>query len=268
MIEPELVLSSNRQRLLKLLRSTLREHGLRPRKSLGQSFLVEPRGFRLFLKGLEYLGGGDVLEVGSGPGLLSCALTVGARRIISVEIDWAMLRVARGLCSHPSIQYVYGNGVKFADVWRHVLVSNTPYHLSSAIIASCAKGPCRGMVIGVQADVARRIVADPGTREYGRLTVLAKLFFKPSLIGYMPRLWFYPPPDVNGAVLVLSRIREWGPIYEGLERLTACLFSQRNRRASKVVERCTGLRLDYGDRRVKNLRPEEILEVYLAWKSR
>ncbi len=169
------------------------------------------------------------------------------------------------LLSTPNVLVVIGDGLRTLDAWRgSCLYSNTPYNLTSQIIARSAKNNhVDVLVLGVQHDLAKRILAHPGSRDYGRLTVIARLFFDVEHVGFIPRSWFYPVPKVESSVLLLKRKRRWKPEYNILEQLTACLFSQRNRRASKIVARCapgTPHSIDPG-KRVRDIDPETILSL-------
>ncbi len=233
---------------------------------------MDPRGLDLFARAVRSVGGGPWLEVGPGPGLLTCRLAQLTRGVISVEIDWLMARAASKLCLDDGrALVVLGDGLSWTRLWRGRIVSNTPYNLTSGLIAAAARNNgVSAAVLGMQKELALRIMAEPGSRDYGRLTVLARLFFSAELVGVLRRDWFYPRPKVDGAVVVLRRTRRYTSELEGLERFTACLFSQRNKLASKIVRACTGGReppaIIGRDMRVRDLSPEVILEVFLEWR--
>lgn len=265
-------LAGSRRDNILLVKRILRGLGARPRRRLGQSFLVDPRGLDLFARAVESVGGGPWLEVGSGPGILTCRLAQHLGSIVSVEIDWLMARAASGLCRDEGrALVVLGDGLAWAGLWKGMIVSNTPYNLTSALIAATARNnSVDSAVLGMQKELALRVMARPGSKSYGRLTVLARLFFKPELVGVLRRDWFYPRPKVDGAIVVMRRARSYTSELEGFERFTACLFSQRNKLASKVIRYCTGgfrPPPDMGDNlRVRDLPPEAILEVFLEWR--
>ncbi len=247
--------------LLSWIKSLLAELGVRPSKRLGQSFLYHPRGFEFFT---EHIQGGSWLEVGTGPGLLTLAASRRANIVLGVELDYNMACAASSI-AYPNASIVVGDGVRLLESWSGGGVySNTPYHLSSTIISRVARNnSVEKAVLGVQKEVAYRILASPGGEEYGRLTLLVRRYFYAKLAGVIPRRWFYPPPEVDGAVIVLSRRRSWRPGDEVFEQLTACLFSGRNKLAYKMAERCACIdgaraRRVLGDKRVRELDVGEV----------
>ncbi|MCE4625585.1 MAG: rRNA adenine N(6)-methyltransferase family protein [Desulfurococcales archaeon] len=266
---------SSRGVILSYIRGLLQHYSARPRRVLGQSFLIDPRGYRLFKEALSRAGVkcGDMLEIGSGPGLLTCVASPLARRIVSVELDRALALASRDTCrEYPNVQVMNADGSKILRVWRgSTAFSNTPYHLTSKIISVAAKNNnLKVLVLGMQKELALRIVARPGEKDYGRLTVLSKLFFEVNVVGFLDRRWFYPLPEVDGMIVHMKRKRLWEDWMEGFEQFTACLFSQRNKKASKVVLKCTdgAVKILREERRVRDLPPEKIIEVYKAWALR
>ena len=266
---------SRRGEILSYIKEFLQHYSARPRRVLGQIFLIDPRGYRVFREALFRAGvrGEDALEIGSGPGLLTCVASPLTRRLMAVELDRTLALLSLETCrGRPNVQVVNADGVKILRGWLGSTVfSNTPYHLTSKIISVAAKNNnLKVLVLGMQKELALRIVARPGEKDYGRLTILSNLFFEVSLAGFLDRRWFYPPPEVDGMIVYMKRKRLWEEWMEGLEQFTACLFSQRNKKASKIVLKCTDREIKtlQGERRVRELPPETILEVYRAWVLR
>ena len=214
----------------------------------------------MFLRALSGLAPTRILEVGPGPGTLTywIAEETGVP-VAAVEVDRRLVRAAARAAGHPLVAYVAGDGVGHVlTTGSNTLVSNTPYNLTSPIIAAAARNNnLDSLVLGVQKEVANRITAGPGEQDYGRLTLLASRYFSVEYAGFLPRSWFYPRPEVDGVVLVLRRRRPWAG-EDCFERLTACLFSSRNKKAYKIASRCTGVsageaRALLGDKRVREL---------------
>ena len=236
------------------------------RRRLGQHFLVDEGGVKLFTEVLERFKGLDFLEVGPGLGALTLRASELAGRLIAVEIDESLAkRLSPRLPFNSSV--VIGDGALFvASARTPVVFSNAPFYLVGRMIAAAARNNnVRWLVLGCQKEVAERIVARPGSEEYGRLSVISQAYFTATIKGYMPAEWFRPRPKVNAALVLMERRREWGPEGEVLEGLTRCLFSQKNRLLAKVAKRCIGdegpaLLAANNNRRVRDLTPDELVE--------
>jgi len=236
------------------------------RRRLGQHFLVDEGGVKLFTEVLERFKGLDFLEVGPGLGALTLRASELAGRLIAVEIDESLAkRLSPRLPFNSSV--VIGDGALFVALARTpVVFSNAPFYLVGRMIAAAARNNnVRWLVLGCQKEVAERIVARPGSEEYGRLSVISQAYFTATIKGYMPAEWFRPRPKVNAALVLMERRREWGPEGEVLEGLTRCLFSQKNRLLAKVAKRCIGdegpaLLAANNNRRVRDLTPDELVE--------
>jgi len=236
------------------------------RRRLGQHFLVDEGGVKLFTGVLERFKGLDFLEVGPGLGALTLRASELAGRLVAVEIDGSLAKkLSSRLPLNSSV--VIGDGALFvASVRTPVVFSNAPFYLVGRMIAAAARNNnIRWLVLGCQKEVAERIVARPGSEEYGRLSVISQAYFLATIKGYMPAEWFRPRPKVNAALVLMERRREWGPEGEVLEGLTRCLFSQKNRLLAKVAKRCIGdkgpaLLAASNNRRVRDLTPDELVE--------
>lgn len=251
--------------IYRLTMEVLREAGVRPSRRRGQHFLVDESAVGVFLA--EVGGWGEALEVGPGTGAITIPASRVVGRIVAVEADG---RLAAALAPRlpPNVELVVGDGVSMASSWRGDLFSNAPYNIASRLIASIARNNwVSRAVLGVQWELARRVAARPGTRDYGRLTLLARRYFRVRIAGFIPPSAYYPEPQVAGGVLVLERVRRWAPGDEAFERLTACLFSMRNKLASKAARICLSRMgapdpgVDYGGRRVRDLEPWEVEEL-------
>ncbi|MCX8196462.1 MAG: hypothetical protein N3F67_05255 [Acidilobaceae archaeon] len=240
----------------------LQELGIRPSERLGQHFLVDPRGLQLFLSRME---GGDAVEIGPGLGALTYYASAKLSRIVAVELDG---RLARQLAANapPNVAVAHAEGLSFLSSMRvGFLYSNTPFNISSAVVAVAARNNyVRRLLLGVQKELALRMIAKEGEESYGRLTLLVKRYFSTRLVGVMGREQFYPVPKVSGAVVELERVREWREGDELFEEVTRCLFSGRNKRAEKMARICTGKEVKLGEKRVEELSLEEVEAVVQA----
>jgi len=225
------------------IREVLRGLGKRPSQRLSQVFLVDPRGIRLLVENSVSLLEPPLADLGTGPGHLAYYVARHGKPVVGVEIDSSLARVASSIMAGLPASVILGDAARLVEsLGVHGVFSNTPYKATSRIISGAARNnQVRGMVLGVQLEVAERILAKPGSREYGRLTLLVRRYFTVRELGRLPKSWFYPEPEVHGGLIHFQRIREWSPGDECFEKLTACLFTGRNKLADKMAARCTGL---------------------------
>ncbi len=220
----------------------LKKLGVKPREYLGQHFLVDPRGVKLFLEPLSRAPHRDMVEVGPGLGALTLHVADIASRIVAVEVDRSLARHLSSIAPE-NVSIIIGDGVSYSRATSlKVLYSNTPYNISSVILRAIAENNnITYSILGVQKELASRIVAEPGSPDYGRLTLLVRRYFKVRIVGLIHRSYYYPQPEVDGAVVELSRVKEWAEGDEAFEEISRCLFSGRNKKASKMISKCMGV---------------------------
>jgi 16S rRNA (adenine1518-N6/adenine1519-N6)-dimethyltransferase len=187
----------------------LRRHGLRPKKEWGQNFLGDPRvlGELADLAGLR--PGETVVELGAGLGHLTRALAATGARVVAVERDRDLAPILRA--ELPGVEVVEADAKSFdlaaaARGERIVVCGNLPYHLSSPILFHLLdhRAVLRRAVLLLQREVAERIAASPGGRDYGLLSVLVQLGADARLALHVDRRAFTPPPEVESSALVLD----------------------------------------------------------------
>lgn len=258
--------------LLRWTLEALRSRGLRPRKRLSQSFVVDKR---LVEEVMANIGPGDIVaEIGCGLGNLTMYLIDKARRVACVEIDEGLLRALASSFSRADILPINGdarNAIPLCDT----VVSNAPYHVVSDIVVAISReNAVRKAVLTVQREVAERLAARPGEQSYGRITALVNVLFDIELGGVYPPASFYPRPKVYSQVVVLRRKRAYDESICKLEQLTRLLFNQRRRIARRVLQRQMRLSEEelsalgevVGDLRVYEIGPEKLLKlVEVLW---
>jgi len=267
------------RRLRSKTRLILRRFSVRPSRRKGQNFTVSPRYLRSFYNAVNTLEPPPryTLEIGTGIGVLSIAVSLALRgaTLITVEVDKRLFEAASRAAGHfDSIVFVWGDGVWILErSCIPLVVSSTPFSASSSIVLAAARNNCvKQAVLGVQREVADRLLAQPGSGDYGRLSVAAQLFFNiRRLSNHSPRE-FWPPPEVGASIILLERARLYEEgFHRFLEEFTSCLFTQRNRRLSKVLAHCSRIRgwgectrrvlSGVGDVRVRDLAPREVEEL-------
>jgi 16S rRNA (adenine1518-N6/adenine1519-N6)-dimethyltransferase len=199
--------------------SLLRKHGVRPLKRLGQNFLCDPNILEKIVRIAEVRDTDTVVEIGSGIGVLTSLLAARARRVIALEIDRRLVEVLKAeLGSVPNVEIVRGDVLEydFASVrpergkGRVRVVGNVPYHLSSPIVLRLLeyRESVDRAVLMLQREVAERLAAPPGTKDYGPLAVTVSLYTEPRLEMRVPASCFVPRPDVESRVIRLDMRRE------------------------------------------------------------
>ncbi|NLF11086.1 MAG: ribosomal RNA small subunit methyltransferase A [Anaerolineaceae bacterium] len=184
----------------------LRAHGLRPRKGLGQNFLVDPVAQARIVEAADLSPDDAVVEVGAGLGSLTQLLAARAGQVVAVELDDALAQILRQqVAGLPNVQVVQGDVLRMADFgFSHLgykMVGNLPYYITSAVLRHfLAESPRpRLVVVTVQREVAERIVARPG--DMSLLAVSIQLYGEPEIVARIPAGAFYPSPQVDSAVV-------------------------------------------------------------------
>jgi 16S rRNA (adenine1518-N6/adenine1519-N6)-dimethyltransferase len=192
-------------------------YNFRIKKTLGQNFLVDGNIIKKIIETAGLKSGDVVVEIGPGLGSLTCEMAEKARRVIAVEIDRSLFPILEEtIGSLNNVSLVEADALK-TDFDRLVfdavrepavykVVANLPYYITTPLIMHLLEKrfSISRMVIMVQEEVARRLTARPGTREYGSLTVAANYYARVETAFRVPRTVFIPRPEVDSAVVSLE----------------------------------------------------------------
>ncbi|KNG92362.1 16S rRNA (adenine(1518)-N(6)/adenine(1519)-N(6))-dimethyltransferase RsmA [Pseudaestuariivita atlantica] len=254
------------------LRAVIAEHGLSARKALGQNFLLDLNLTAKIARAAGDLTGADVLEVGPGPGGLTRGLLAsGARRVLAVEKDARCLpALAQIAAAYPGrLEVIEGDALDI-DPLDHLtppykVVANLPYNVGTELLIRWLTPESwppawSSLTLMFQREVAERIVAQPGSKAYGRLAILAQWRADAQIALTLPPEAFTPPPKVSSAVVHLTALPE--PRYPAdpavLERVVARAFNQRRKMLRAALK---GLAPDIEDRlRAAGIAPTERAE--------
>lgn len=230
-------------------------HGFRPRRHLGQTFLIDRNIVHKIVGAAELRGEEPVLEVGAGAGAVTRVLTKRGRRVVAVEIDSVLVGILREMLGEEAevveadlleLEWVDLLGADKDGQWH--VVANLPYAITGPAILKLLDGAgwFRRMVLLVQQEVADRLLAAPGSRSRGLLTVLVEAAAAATLIGKVTRTCFLPQPRVDSAILALD-VRRSRALPPGLEdmfrRVVKAAFSMRRKTLVNSLSRARGLRL-------------------------
>ncbi len=199
----------------------LKKYGFRFKKSLGQNFLVDENIRRKIVAAAELSSRDVVWEVGPGIGTLTQALAEAAGTVFAVELDERLLEIlAETLAGRPNVRLIHGDFLKvdLGKLYENSLfemgaagglkiVANLPYYVTTPVIARIleARLDWQLMVVMVQAEVADRMLALPGGKDYGTLSVLVQYYAEVGAVARVPRTVFMPQPEVDSMVVKLRR---------------------------------------------------------------
>lgn len=222
------------------LRDVIRRHGLRARKSLGQNFLLDLNLTRRIARAAGDLAGLSVIEIGPGPGGLTRALLAeGAGHIFAIERDERCLAALEEIrAAYPARLTVIEDDALENDVWTlgerpRAIVANLPYNIATPLLIRWL-GHVEAfdrMTLMFQSEVAERLTASPGTKAYGRLSVLTQWLCTVERAFGVPAAAFTPPPKVSSSVVTVApRPEPLAPAdRSSLEAVTAAAFGQRRK---------------------------------------
>ena len=225
------------------LREVIATHELSAKKSLGQNFLLDLNLTAKIARQAGDLAGMDVLEIGPGPGGLTRGLLAeGARRVLAIEKDARCLpALAEIAAAYPGrLEVIEGDALQ-VDPLQHLtppiaICANLPYNVGTELLVRWLTPESwppfwQTLTLMFQREVAERIVAQPGSKAYGRLAVLSQWRADARIVLSLPPGAFTPPPKVSSAVVHLRALPEprFPAEQKVLERVVAAAFNQRRK---------------------------------------
>lgn len=257
-------------------------------KKLGQNFLIKRGIVDEIVHAAELTPGEPVLEVGPGIGTLTQGLAQSGADVTAIELDRRLLEVLdTTLASYDNVRIIHGDVLKLdvPSIMNHKpfkVVANLPYYITTPIIMSLleSKLPIERLVVMVQKEVALRMVAKPGTKDYGALSVAVQYFTEPDIVLDVPPKSFLPAPAVTSSV-IRCVLRDKPPVDVIDEKLffrvVKAGFAQRRKTFSNTMK-TTGLSKDRieellakanidGQRRGETFTLQEFADVANAWAS-
>jgi len=228
---------------IQFIKELLNRHGFHFSKSLGQNFLTERSICEKITELSEITQTDCVLEIGPGIGSLTCELAKSAKKVVTVEIDKALIPVLNETLSEfDNITVINEDKMKcnlnklitdeFGDV-KPKVCANLPYYITTPIITHLIKSNCFSSITTmIQKEVAHRICAKEGTSEYGAFSVFIQYYTVPTLLFEVDKECFIPQPKVQSAVINL-KMREKPPITPLSEqfffKVVSAAFAQRRK---------------------------------------
>ena len=255
-------------------------------KKLGQNFLIKRGIVDEIVHAAELTVGEPVLEVGPGIGTLTQGLAQSGADVTAIELDRRLLEVLdTTLASYDNVRIIYGDVLKLdvPTIMNHKpfkVVANLPYYITTPIIMYLleSKLPIERLVVMVQKEVALRMVAKPGTKDYGALSVAVQYYTEPDIVLDVPPKSFLPAPAVTSSV-IRCILRDKPPVDVIDEKLffrvVKAGFAQRRKTFANTM-RTTGLSKEQiddilvkanidGQRRGETFSLQEFADVANAW---
>jgi 16S rRNA (adenine1518-N6/adenine1519-N6)-dimethyltransferase len=233
------------------LRGVIARHGLSASKSLGQNFILDRQLLARVAAVPGPMNGERVYEVGPGPGGLTRALLDAGASVVAVERDRRCIPALGELqqAFKGRLSIIEGDALRIdekavAGEGAHV-VANLPYNIGTALLLKWLGGGWppwwRSLTLMFQKEVAERLVADPGSAAYGRLSIAAQWRSRPRLAMTVNRSAFVPPPKVTSAVVhIVPADQPPGVDPKVMERLTEAAFGQRRKMLRSSLKQMPG----------------------------
>ena len=194
----------------------LQKHEFQFKKKFGQNFLIDPHVLDKIVDAAQITKDDFVLEIGPGIGTLTQYLCENARQVLAVEIDDKLIPILKEtLQPYDNVEVLNGDILKqdiqqIADTYNDgkpiKVVANLPYYITTPIIMELFEShvPLANVTVMVQKEVADRMKAEPGTKDYGALSLAVQYYAKPYIAAFVPPNCFMPRPNVGSAVIRLD----------------------------------------------------------------
>lgn len=199
-------------------RAILEKYGFSFKKSLGQNFLIDPNILKRIVDHAQITNETGTIEIGPGIGALTEHLARSSKKVVAFEIDQRLLPILKETLSpYDNVEIIHQDVLKadvktvmtekFTNISDVMVVANLPYYVTTPIIMKLLedKLPIRGIVVMLQKEVAERISAQPGTKDYGSLSIAIQYYTTAEVVMTVPKTVFVPQPNVDSAIIRLTR---------------------------------------------------------------
>lgn len=251
------------------VRELLRRHGVRPKSSLGQNFVIDPNTIRKVVTTARLARTDRVLEIGAGCGSLTRGLIGAASQVHALEIDERLLpALAETVGDEETVTIHHGDAlqVDLGGFDVGVVVANLPYNIAATVVLRVLEQApqVRRMVVMTQKEVAERLAASAGSKVYGLTSVLVAYFGRAEVVGTIGRGSFFPVPAVDSALVEVVRHAGSTPVeHSALARVARAAFGQRRKRLRNSLASIAGS-VDAAEAALRNAgidpgaRPEQV----------
>jgi 16S rRNA (adenine1518-N6/adenine1519-N6)-dimethyltransferase len=204
----------------KIVKEIIKKHGFHFSKKLGQNFLIDYNILDKIVEGARIEQEDGVLEIGPGIGTMTQVLSEMSDKVLAIEIDKSLLPILEEtLRDYPNTKVIHGDVLRLPleEILHNnfgnkkiKVVANLPYYVTTSIIMKLLEEelPIESITIMIQKEVAQRIHATPGGKEYGALSVAVQFYAQPHIITTVPPTVFMPPPSVESTVIRLDILKQ------------------------------------------------------------
>jgi len=239
----------------------IKENNFTFRKNYGQNFLIDSHVIDKIIAAAEIDKSTKVLEIGPGIGTLTQYLAEAAESVTAVEIDDKLIPILeKTLADYDNVNVIHGDILK-QDIGTifggepFKIVANLPYYITTPIIMNLLESrvPADSITVMIQKEVADRMKAEPGSKDYGALSLAVQYYADPYLAANVPPNCFMPRPNVGSAVIRLKRLEEPSVNVKDerhMFKLIRAAFNQRRKTLANAVKNFEGL--SYSREEVEN----------------
>jgi 16S rRNA (adenine1518-N6/adenine1519-N6)-dimethyltransferase len=246
----------------------LKKYGVKLKKHLGQVFLSDDRIAKRIVKEVGLTPEDVVVEIGAGAGTLTEELAKTGARVIAYEIDESLAPVLRErLSKYPNVELRFEDFLKAKDIPEGAIcVSNIPYSITGLLMEKIIEWKFKRAIVMVQKEVGERILAKPGKKTYGYLSVVVQTFYEVKKLFDVSRSCFVPNPEVDSTVVDLKR----KPVdldFEKFKKFVSMIFAKKRKTLKNNLKPFLSIfeGVDLS-RRAEQLTVEEIVELYEKWR--
>ncbi len=225
------------------VKKILQAYGIKPRKKMGQNFLVSYKYLNKIVESAHLCAEDWVIEIGAGIGNLTELFLPKTSRVIAVEQDERLVNILiHRLGSNPKLEVLKGDFLKvkieeFCSP-RLKIIGNPPYYFTSKLVEKLIyeQKYFNSAFLSFQKEYVERMVANPGGKQYGRLSIFVQSFFNCQILFKIPKTAFYPQPEVDSIFISLIPKKDINVDVEKLGIITQEFFSSRRKKISTIIK--------------------------------
>ncbi|PLV60168.1 16S rRNA (adenine(1518)-N(6)/adenine(1519)-N(6))-dimethyltransferase RsmA [Thermotoga sp. KOL6] len=246
----------------------LKKHNIKLKKHLGQVFLSDDRVARRIVREAKITPEDLVVEIGAGAGTLTEELAKTGARVIAYEIDKTLSPILEErLSKYSNVEIKYENFLEARDIPKGaVCVSNIPYNITGPIIERIIELEFKKGIIMVQKEVGERILAQPGKKVFGYLSVVVQAFYVVRKLFDVSKSHFIPNPEVDSTVIEMTR-KQTNLCYSKFRKFVSMIFAKKRKTLKNnlkpFISIFEGVDLS---KRAEQLSTEEIIKLYEMWR--